>query len=147
MGYQTTSGARIAIGPLPATLDLPGFTAVITEDIGGVTDIGAIGKLWNTASISPLADEQVIELKTSYNLQHPELTLALDEGNAGQDAALAASEVHDKYTILITRQDGERIYFTSQVTSFTSEFGNHDFENGSIGLLAQTAPVKGPALP
>ena len=146
MGYQTTSGASIAIGPLAASLDLAGFNAVTTEVIGGVSDIGQIGKLWNTATLSPLADEQVLELKTSYNLQHPSLTLALDEENQGQIDALAASETHDAYTILITRQDGKRIFFTAQVKSFTSEFGNHDFENGSIELLSQSAPFKAVSL-
>ena len=145
LDIQTTSGAVIAIGPEPATLDEAGFDAVAVEDIGFVTDIGSIGKLFNTATLSPLATRQVIERKTSYNLQHPELGLAISDTNAGQLACEAAVDTDDCYTIKITRQNGAVIYFTAQVNGFTVTFASDEFENGSISLLAQSDPLKVPA--
>lgn len=142
MGIQTTGGAVISIGPAPATLDAVGFAAVVVDAIGEVTSIGTLGKIWNTATHTPMAGEQVIEKKTSYNLQHPELALAIDDINPGQLAAEAANDTHLSYTIKITRQNGDAIYFTAQVSGFTVSFDTDSFENGSISLLSQTAPLK-----
>lgn len=147
MGLKTTGGMIIAIGPAPATVDLAGFQAVAVEDIGEVTDIGAIGKIWNSASHNPLATSQVIEKKTSYNLQHPELTLALDEENQGQIDADVANDGFTDHTIKITRQNGDAIFFVAEVSGFTSSFASDSFENGSISLLAQTQPLKDPVAP
>lgn len=145
MGTRTTGGAIISIGPYPATLDAIGFAAVAVEPIGEVTSIGTLGLVWNTATHNPLATEQVVEKKTSYNLQHPELALAIDDVNQGQIDAEAASLVHTMYTIKITRQGGDAIYLTAQVSSFTYSFDSDAFENGAIALLSQTLPLKIPA--
>jgi len=142
---QTTAGSVIAIGPAPATFDLAGYDAVSVEDIGEVTDIGDIGKLFNTATHTPLAGRQVVEKKTSYNLQHPSLTLAIADSNQGQIDAKAALESDDCYTIKITRQDLSVIYFSAQVSGFVVSFTTDAFENGSISLLSQTAPLPKPA--
>ena len=145
MNYSTTSGAVIAIGPEAATKDAAGYEAVTVLDIGGVTNIGAFGKVWNTATLTPLADEQVIELKTSFNLQHPELTLAIDVDSEGQAAAEAANDTHLFYTIKVTKQNGDAFFVTAQVSGFSVDFSADSFENGTISLLAQTARIKVPA--
>lgn len=142
MGYSTTSGAVISIGPEATTKDESGYEAVAVEDIGGVTNIGSFGKIWNTATVTPLAEDQVIELKTSFNFQHPELTLAIDGENAGQIAAEAANETKLFYTIKVTKQNGDKFYITAQVSGFNVDFSVDSFENGSISLLSQTARVK-----
>ena len=142
LDIQTTAGAIIAIGPEAATLDEVGYGAVSVEEIGYVTDIGSLGKLFNTATLTPLAGRQVIERKTSFNLQHPELALAISDTNAGQLACEAAVDTDDCYTIKITRQNGAVIYFTAQVSGFTVTFGTDEFENGSISLLSQSEPLK-----
>lgn len=138
----TTAGTTIAIGPSPATLDQAGYEAVTTELIGEVTDIGELGKLFNTATHTPLAGRAVVEKKTSYTRQNPTLALAIDDADAGQIAAEAALEADDCYTIEITRQTGAKIYFTAQVSSFTVSFATDSFENGSITLLPQSDNVK-----
>lgn len=138
----TTAGTTIAIGPSPATLDQAGYEAVTTELIGEVTDIGELGKLFNTATHTPLAGRAVVEKKTSYTRQNPTLALAIDDADVGQIAAEAALETDDCYTIEITRQTGAKIYFTAQVSSFTVSFATDAFENGSITLLPQSDNVK-----
>lgn len=144
MSLQTTSGTTISIGPAPATLSAAGFEDVSVEQIAEVTDIGTIGKIFNTATHTALDRRQVIERKTSYNLQHPTLAIAADEENAGQADCEAAVDTDSDYTIKITRQNGDAVYFTAQVKSFTLTWGTDAFENGSIELLAQTDYIKVP---
>ena len=139
---QTTSGTTISIGPTPATLTAVDFALVAVEQIGEVTDIGTIGKIFNTATHTALDRRQVIEKKTSYNLQHPTLALAIDDVNDGQIAAEAAVDTDLSYTIKVTRQDGAVVYFTAQVKGFTVTWGTDAFENGSIELLSQSDPIK-----
>jgi hypothetical protein len=139
---QTTAGIVISIGPAPATFDQAGFEAVTVQPIGEVTSIGSIGKLYNTATHTPLAGRAVIEKKTSYTRENPELALAIDDADAGQIAAEAAVDSDDCYTIKIERQSGAVIYFAAQVSSFTVSYDTDEFENGSIALLTQTDTVK-----
>ena len=139
---NTTAGTTIAIGPSPATLDQAGFDAVSVDLIGEVTSIGSVGKLFNTATHTPLAGRAVVEKKTSYTRENPELALAIDDADVGQIAAEAALETDDCYTIKIVRQTGAIIYFTAQVSSFTVSYDTDEFENGSIALLSQSDVVK-----
>jgi hypothetical protein len=139
---QTTAGTTIAIGPAPGTFDEAGYEAVSVDIIGEITDIGEIGKIFNTASHTPLSGRAVIERKTSYTRQSPTLALAIDEADVGQIAAEAALESDDCYTIKITRQNGDKIYFSAQVSSFTVSFSTDSFENGSITLLPQSDNLK-----
>ena len=146
MGIQTTAGVVIKIGSAPATLDKAGYLAVTdSEAIGEVTDIGAVGKMFNTATHNPMATRGIIEKKTSFNYQHPALALAIDEANAGQAACDAAVETDDSYTITIIKQNGDAIFFTAQVKGFTVTFATDAFENGSIDLLTQSDRVKATA--
>jgi hypothetical protein len=142
MGFQTTTGAFMSIGPAPATLDAAGFGAVAVDKIGGVTDMGAMGKVFNTATLTPMDTKAVIEKKTSYVRQSPDVALAIDDADTGQIAAAAALETYDSYTIKVTRQNGDAIYFTAQVASFTYTQATDAFENGSIKLLPQSDLVK-----
>lgn len=141
MGTQTTGGVIIAIGAAPATKDEAGFAAVAVEAIGEVTDIGEVGKMWSTATHSALAKAQVLEKKTSFQLQALTLPLAIDDTNQGQIDAKAANDTYLDYTIKITRQDGAVLYFTAQVSGFVVSFSFDSFENGTITLLPQDVPL------
>jgi len=138
----TTAGMSVSIGPAPATLDQVGFDAVAVDEIGEVSDITDIGKIFNTATRTPLSSRAVIEQKTSYTRQNPTLTFGPSDDDAGQVAAEAALESDDCYTIKFVRQNGAIIYITAQVSAFTVSYASDSYEAGSMTLLAQSDPVK-----
>jgi hypothetical protein len=141
MGTQTTSGITVSIGAAPATLDAAGFNAVSVQLIGEVTDFGELGKVFNTATYTPLADRAVVEKKTSYNRMHPSMSVAIDDDDAGQQAALVALDNDLSHTIKVVRQDGAIKYVTAQITSFPTAFATDSFELGTIALLVQSDVV------
>lgn len=138
---QTTGGTIVSIGPAPATKDQAGFEAVTVVAIGEATEIGDIGKLWNTATHSALAKAQVLEKKTSFQLAAITIPLAIDDSNQGQIDARAANETYLDYTIKITRQNGAVIFFTAQVSGFVESYTFDSFENGTLTLLPQDVPL------
>lgn len=143
MSSRTSAGTTIAIGPAPATYDAAGFGAVSYDIIGEVTDAGEYGKVYNLVTHNPLADRKTIKKKGSYNNGSITLQLAIDEDDAGQIAALAASDSDDSYSIQVTKQNGAIDYFTAQVMSFTDNIGGVDnIESGSIQLEIDNDIVK-----
>ena len=135
MTARTSAGTSVSIGVAPATYDLAGFDAVSATVIGEVTDAGEYGKVYNLVTHNPLANRATQKFKGSYNNGSITLQLAIDESDAGQVAALAASNSDDSYTIKVTKQNGSVDYFTAQVMSFTTSVGSVDsIEGGSIQL-------------
>ena len=143
MSSRTSAGTTISIGPAPSTYDAAGFGAVTYAVIGEVTDAGEYGKVYNLVTHNPLADRKTIKKKGSYNNGSITLQLATDEEDAGQIAALAASESDDSYSIKVVKQNGAIDYFTAQVMSFTNNIGGVDnIEGGSIQLEIDNDIVK-----
>lgn len=143
MTSRTSAGTTIAIGPAPITYDQAGFDAVVVDLIGEVTDAGEYGKVYNLVTHNPLADRKRVKKKGSYNNGSIALQLAIDEDDAGQIAALAASESDDSYTIKVTKQNGAIDYFTAQVMSFVDSIGGVDnIESGTIQLEIDNDIIK-----
>lgn len=133
---RTSAGTLIAIGAAPATYNAAGFGAVPDfETIGEITDAGEYGKVYNLVTHNPLADRKTKKFKGSYNNGSVTLQLAQDETDTGQNAAEAAVDSDDSFSIRVTKQNGSIDYFTSQVMSFTTSIGGVDsIEGGSIQL-------------
>lgn len=135
MTARTSAGTSIAIGAAPSTIDVAGFDAVSYDVIGEVTDAGEYGKVFNLVTHNPLATRKTEKFKGSFNNGSITLQLAIDESDVGQNAADAALESDDSFSIRVTKQNGSIDYFTSQVMSFTTSVGSVDsIESGSIQL-------------
>ncbi len=143
MSSRTSAGTTISIGVAPATYDPAGFAAVSYDVIGEITDAGEYGKVYNLVTHNPLADRKTVKKKGSYNNGSVTLQIAQDEDDAGQQAALAASDSDDSFSIRVVKQNGAIDYFTSQVMSFTDAIGGVDsIEGGSIQLEIDNDIVK-----
>jgi hypothetical protein len=142
MGYQTTTGSFMSIGPAPATEDEAGFEAVSVVKINGVTDPGVMGYTFNIASATIIDSGVTLEKKTSYTRSQIDVSLVLDGSDAGQIALLAASKTNDVYTIKLTRQNGDAAYYTAQVADMTDASTVDDFETGTAKLIPQSDVLK-----
>lgn len=147
-GAITTNGMTVAIGPLTATDDIPGYDAVSYDVIGETIDPGVLDKNWSIASYIPtngLDGRATVQKKTSYTRTPVTVTFGPVDGDAGQDAAELANDGDDCISIRYTRQNGAIIYFSSQVTQFTRAFPGDAFELGTITFLPQTDGIAKPA--
>ena len=134
----TAAGAVFAASAtLPATHDEAGFVALTFTDIAEVVDGGSAGKTYNKVDYSPLGEREVLSLKGSFTQGVRTLQLGRDTIDAGQILLLAALDVDVAYAFRITFQNGDIMYFTATVDSYTDDIGTVDTVVGSTVSIAQ----------
>lgn len=127
MAHQTASGATLGISATaPVSYDETGFNDVNFTDVGEITNLGEFGKEWNLVTHSPLGSRGIQKSKGSYNNGTLNPALALDPGDAGQAAMLAARESQSSVYFAITLQDGTTYYMAGKVMSFKPNIGGSD---------------------
>ncbi|KPH60353.1 hypothetical protein [Novosphingobium sp. ST904] len=137
MTSRTSAGTTLAISAgRPATFDAAGFGALTKTLIGEITNVdGDLGRVYNLVTHNPLATRATVKKKGSYNSGSLNLTLAIDEDDAGQIIAEAALKSDADYTFELTLQDGAKRYFMALVMSFPTTVGTvDDITTGTINL-------------
>jgi hypothetical protein len=141
MTVRTSAGSTIAISAAqPATFNQAGYEALSFTTIGEVTDLGEFGRDYALVTHNPIATRGTVKRKGSYNEGTMDMKLGLDNDDAGQILAKAASESDDDHSIKVTLQDGSDYYFQAQVMNFKVGVGSVDsITNAAIKLELTTA--------
>jgi hypothetical protein len=127
MTVRTSAGSTIAISASqPATYDQAGYEALSFTTIGEVTDLGEFGRDYALVTHNPIATRGTVKRKGSYNPGTMDVKLGLDNDDAGQILAKAASLSDNDHSIRVTLQDGSDYYFQAQVMSFKPNVGSVD---------------------
>jgi hypothetical protein len=127
MAVMTSAGSTIGISSsLPATEDATGYNALTYVLAGEITDMGEVGKEFNTVNHSPLGSRRVIKIKGSYNNGTMAVQMGRDFSDAGQAAFQAALQVDVPQSIKLTLQNGKKLYFKALVSSFKYNIGGVD---------------------
>lgn len=146
MTVRTSAGTTIAISAAaPATHNEAGFAALTFTTIGEVTDLGEFGREYNLVTHNPVGSRGTVKKKGSFNEGSMALQLGLDDDDAGQVLARAASLSDNDYSFEVTLQSGAIRYFRAQVMTFKEGIGGVDsITNASITLeLTTTADGEG----
>lgn len=150
LNFETVAGSTLACSiAAPASYDQAGYSAssMVYTNIGEITDLGSgYGKTYNVVAHAPIASAQVTEKKGGYKLGTPELVMAWDQSDAGQDLCRTAADDNSILTFMLTKQGGDVRYFTAQVSKFVENFGTVDnVVVGAVTLLMQKPIVRDPA--
>jgi hypothetical protein len=138
----TAAGTQFAVSAtLPATHDIPGFEALTFTDIGELVDGGSGGKTFNKVDHSPLGEREVLSLKGSFTQGTRDLELGRDILDAGQDILIEGLDSDNAYAFRITFQNGDIIYVTATIDSYTDNIGTIDSIVGASVSLAQRNPT------
>ncbi|WP_314586570.1 phage tail tube protein [Pseudomonas benzopyrenica] len=126
MSINTGAGTRFAIGPI-LTADLPKDSAAAITQLKGITyvqvgeleNIGDYGDEAADVSFTGLSDGRVRHLKGAFDAGTVALPVALDAGDAGQVAMVAAQKNRSRYNypFQVTYVDGQVDYFVGKVMS------------------------------
>lgn len=144
MTVRTTAGSTIALSAAqPATYDGTGYAALTYTNIGEVSDLGEFGRVYNVVKYNTIATRATTKRKGSYDEGTMQLKVGLDNDDAGQILAKAASESDNDYSFLLTLQDGTKYYFQSQVASFKITAGNVDSITEAMIALELTSDPNG----
>lgn len=125
---QILAAATVAIkAGAPATYDSSGYsTLAITTALSGVTDIPEVGRAYNVIPHQPVAQRGTSKFKGGYNDGQISITMARDDDDAGQIAALTGLGVDTPVSIKITYADATIDYFTGLVMSFNTIGGGQE---------------------
>lgn len=123
----TAAGTELHISASsPATYNEAGFAALTFTEIGEIVNFGEFGRKYNVVNHLPLSSRRTIKRKGSYNDGSLNLQLARAPGDAGQTILLAALASDNSYSYKVVLQDGTVMYFTGQMTSYTTNVGTTD---------------------
>lgn len=149
LAFETVAGSTLGVTTqTPATYDAAGYgaSAMSYTLVGEITNIGPISREYNVVSHNPIASRQVTQKKGSFTLPPIELTMAWDQSDAGQDILRAAEATDAILTFEITKQGGDKRYFTAQVSKVSESFGGaDDVDQAMVTLLPQRVVVQYPA--
>jgi len=137
MGVNTAAGARIYIGSEDAddSIDTQGeYESEVWTEIGEVEDMGEFGDAWNTTTFTSLQDSRVRRFKTTKDAGEQNLVIGFSQGDAGQEALVAALASKFNHTIRVTLDDASSgspsspttFYFRAMVTSNRRTVGTND---------------------
>lgn len=127
MTVMTTAGSTFKISAgVPATFDSTGFGALTYTLVGEVTDMGEVGRKYNIVNHNPISNRRTQKIKGSYDPGTISLKFARDYSDNGQVMLTTAAASDSPYAVMITLQNGKKLYFTGLVASFTTSVGTVD---------------------
>ena len=114
----------------PPTFDISGYATLFgssaEELVGEITDLGEFGREYVLITHNPIGTRSTKKFKGSFNEGSMQLTLGLDQSDAGQLIMQTASASDDNYSFKVTDQTGDIYYFQAQVMSFKIGLGSVD---------------------
>lgn len=131
----TSAGTTVAVSAsLPATYNEAGYEALTFTDIGEVTNVGDIGRVYELVKHLPLATRETIKRKGSYDSGSVALDMARVPSDAGQTILVAGVDSDTSRSFEVTLQDGTVLYFTAQIMSYLTKIGA---TNNITGAMVQ----------
>lgn len=125
---RTSAGSTISIcaATLPATYDIPGFSALTYVPVAEITDLGSLGKTYTVTKFMPLGSRSVVKRKGSYDNGTMTVKGGYSPTDAGQQAIQAGRDSDTSSSFKMVTQSGTTYYFTSQVSSYVIGTGTVD---------------------
>lgn len=144
MTVATTALSTLKISAAaPATFDVAGYEALTFTIIGEITDYGEVGREYTEVSHNPVDNRATQVLKGSYKEGSMNLTMALDNSDAGQGILRAAVASDSAYSFELTIQDGSTYYFQARAMSFKINLGSVDSVTSATCSLSLTSTKTG----
>lgn len=144
----TTLGTTLAVvAGEPATFDQAGYEALTYQAVGEVGDLGEFGGTREVVTFTPVDTGIVAKRPGSIDYGEMTLQIARDASDAGQTAlqnALDGSEEGNVHSLRLTDRNGDKIYFTAIVSSFTYNAGSANTifgGNVTVNLTSKPLPV------
>lgn len=126
----TAAGSKLYVSAtLPATYDKAGFEALTWTEIGEVTEVPSMGKVFTIVNHLPLGSRQTVKRKGSYDNGDVDIPYAFDVNNdAGQDILVTALDSDNSFAFKVGIKNPEVkcVYWTAQVTSAPITIGSTD---------------------
>lgn len=142
MTVRTSAGSTLAISSAqPATQDVAGFAALTYTNIGEITNLGELGKVFSIVKHNPIGTRRTQKFKGSYDQGTMALTMGRDVSDAGQAALLTALTSDAYYSFLLTLQGGHQMYFGAVVTDVKVSVGSVDQITASSTSLDITTDI------
>lgn len=124
--FNVYGGTRVSVSAsLPATYNQDGFEALTYTEIGSAVSMSALGREFTDVTVTYLAQRSVAHRKGTYDYDMTELTVTVDEADAGQDILILAEQSPDNFiSFKIVYSNGSTRYFTSQIWSYKEQGGD-----------------------
>lgn len=136
MTVMTTAGSSFALSAgVPATQDAAGYNALTYTVAGEVTDLGDLGKTYNTVTHNPVSSRRVQKIKGSYNNGTMTIKMGKDFSDAGQILMATARDSDASFAFRLTLQNGKKMYYQGLVSAFTTQVGTVDQVTGGTVMI------------
>jgi hypothetical protein len=139
MGTQSNAGVQFALSAAaPATFNPAGFAALTWATVGEVKTGGDFGKKFQVITSQVLSRRGTTKKKGTFDAGVLDLSIEIDDSDAGQILAETAVDSDDDYSVRITLQDGTHFYLRGLVTEFPITVGGpNDMLMGKIKIDLQ----------
>lgn len=157
MGVQTSAGATLRItASKPSAYTESAYETLFNASpapalVGEITDLGEFGREYALVTHNPVGDRGTQKFKGSFNEGTMNLSLGLDNADAGQILMNTALNSDADYSFAVELQDGTRYFFQAKVMSFKVGVGSVDsITSATTALELSTVDgvgIVGPAAP
>jgi len=144
----TTLGTTLAVvAGEPASFDDIGYEGLTYAKVGEVGDLGEFGGTREVVTFTPVDTGVVAKRPGSIDYGEMSLQIARDATDAGQQAlqeALDGAESGNVHSFELTDRNGDKVYFTGIVSSFTYNAGSANTifgGNVTVNLTSKPLPV------
>ena len=145
----TTLGTTLSVvAGVPATFDDTGYAALVYDAVGEVGDLGEFGGTREVVTFTPVDTGIVVKRPGSVDYGQMSLQIARDAADAGQIALQSAfdgAEAGNLHSLKLLDRNGDMLYFTGIVSSFTYNAGSANTMFGgscTIDLTSKPLPVE-----
>jgi len=119
MTVATSAGSKLRVSAAaPAAFTASGYGDLTFTNIGEITDLGEFGREFALVTHNPIATRGTQKFKGSFNEGTMNLSLGLDNDDAGQVIMQDASLSDAPYSFELETQDGTKYFFQAMVMSF-----------------------------
>lgn len=154
-GAFTTAGTKLGVSATaPATDDAAGWEALTFTDIGDITELGEVGRVYNEVTHNPVGNRKTFKFKGSFNDGNQTAVGAYVPDDAGQAILLTALDSDADFYFALEFNDNPDgltntiLYYPAKVMSAPKSVGAVDSIttvtyqisiNGSILEVAATS--------
>ena len=139
----SSSGTVLSVSAtLPATEDQAGYAALSFTEVGEITTIPEIGRVYDLITHTPVAERKTFKLKGNYNDGAMALAMGRATDDAGQAIMKTAVDSDDPVAFKIAYNDTPSggstptiQYFSGLVMSYTTNTGDGNQVLGATGQI------------
>ena len=144
---KTASTTLAIVAGAPATYDIAGFAAQVHVNVGEIETMSEFGGVSQIGTFNAISRVITDKYKGAYDAGELSLGLGKDIADAGQVILEAGSDplaANDVHSVKITDANGDIIYFTCLVGSYTTNFGDiNSLVKSTASLAINNQPIAG----